>query len=93
LSRAAASAWPKGERVRVRRSRIVPRDAAEDEEIEVRRALEVEEGHPCDRDGGLEVDVGPVRPAADLGVVEEEEQHLAEGERHHDEVDAPACAG
>ena len=30
----------------------------------------------------------PSEPPANWRIVEQEEQHLAEGERHHDEVDA-----
>jgi hypothetical protein len=39
-------------------------------------------------DLGPDVDGDTVRSTREFGIVEEEEQHLAEGERHHDEIDA-----
>jgi len=58
-----------------------------DENIEAGRRLDryFEAGRRSSR---TQVDVGPIRTAADAGVVEQVIAQLAEGERHQDEVEA-----
>ena len=58
------------------------------EVIENRPPLEIENRDAPERDHRLDVDVGAVRAAGDARVVEQREQHLPEGERHHDEIEA-----
>jgi hypothetical protein len=68
-------------------------EQAQHHPVERPRVLQIDKRHARDGRFGLEVDVGPVRSARELGVVEEEEQHLPEGQRDHDEVDAPGAQG
>ena len=56
--------------------------------IDVRRVREVKGRKGADGGDRLEVHADAVRSAAELGVVEDEIEHLRERERHHDEVDA-----
>ena len=58
---------------------------------ELVRIAEIDERDVAELDVGLEVHRDAVRAAAEVGVVENEVEHLGERERHHDEVDA-ACA-
>ncbi len=58
------------------------------EVIKVDPVAEVEKLPGADGDHRLDVDVGAVGAAGEAGVVKEREQHLAEGERHHDEIEA-----
>ncbi len=51
-------------------------------------ALEVEERRRPQRKLRLDVDIGAIGAAGEAAVVEQRIRHLAEGKRHHDEVEA-----
>ena len=58
----------------------------EAEIIERDAVFEVEQREAAERDLRLDIDIGAVGAAGPARVVKQREHHLAEGERHHDEI-------
>jgi hypothetical protein len=56
--------------------------------VELVELFQVDQDRVAEVHGRLGIDVDAVGAAAELGVVEDEVQHLGEGQRHHDEIDA-----
>ncbi len=88
LTRMPAEARPKGARSTRCKKPINGDQQDQREIIKLHGAFEIEGLETGDGQLGPDVDVMPSRAAAELGVVEDEVEHLREGESDHDEVDA-----